>query len=137
MIKLSRRRYKTAIKFDSTPMTDLVFLLLIFFLLSSPFMIQPGIKIKLPKAASAEAEIFDKVIVSITKENKIFVNEKEVPMDHLESEIKRTLSKSRERILIVKADAETSHGMVVEVLDKAKLAGAEKLAIATDVKKRQ
>jgi len=136
MIKLNRKRHKTAIKFDPTPMTDVVFLLLIFFLLSSPFMIQPGIKIKLPKAASAEAEIYDKVIITVTRDNKTFINEKEVTLDHLEDEIKKALSKTRERILIVKADAETPHGMVVEVLDKAKLAGAERLAIATEAKRR-
>ena len=99
-------------------------------------MIQPGIKIKLPKAASAEAEIYDKVIITVTRDNKTFINEKEVTLDHLEDEIKKALSKTRERILIVKADAETPHGMVVEVLDKAKLAGAERLAIATEAKRR-
>jgi biopolymer transport protein ExbD len=133
-----RRKYpRVGPKLDVTPMADMVFLLLIFFMLSSPVFMQPGIKIKLPKTVTAEPELGDKLILNISKEKKLILNGKEVELENLERELRLSLLNRADKVLIVRADKEVEHGLVVEALDKAKLAGAEKLAIATEIKKEE
>ncbi|MBU2567220.1 MAG: biopolymer transporter ExbD [Elusimicrobia bacterium] len=119
---------------DVTPMADVVFLLLIFFMLSSSFLIEPGIKLKLPATKTAEIQSDKKLILSVKKTGEIFLNERPVRLESLEEELRLLLPLQSEKLLIVRADKEALHGIVVEVLDKAKLAGAEKLAIATEKK---
>lgn len=133
-----RRKYpRVGPKLDVTPMADMVFLLLIFFMLSSPLFMQPGIKIKLPKTVTAEPELGDKLILNISKEKKLILNGKEVELENLERELRLSFLNRADKVLILRADKEVPHGLVVEALDKAKLAGAEKLAIATEVKKEE
>ena len=115
-------------------MTDLVFLLLIFFMLSSSFLIEPGIKLKLPKTKTAEIQAEKKLTVSITKDHNIYLNDSLIPLEELEQELRLLLPLEKERLLIVRADKEVKHGLVMEILDIAKLAGAEKLAVSTEKK---
>lgn len=117
-------------------MTDIVFLLLIFFMLSSSFLVEPGIKLKLPKTKTAEIQAERKLIVTITQDNKIYLNDKLIKLEKLEEELRLLLPLDEERLLIVRADTQVTHGLVIEILDIAKLAGAEKLAIATEKKSR-
>ena len=134
-MKIRRRYPRVGPKIDVTPMADMVFLLLIFFMLSSPVFMQPGIKIKLPKTVTAEPELGDKLILNISKEEKLILNGKEVKLENLEEELRYQLLERTDKVLIIRADKEVQHGLVVEALDKAKLAGAEKLAIATEIKR--
>lgn len=129
---LKRKRPDSFQMVDVTPMADIVFLLLIFFMLSSTFVIEPGIKIRLPKAKTSMIQPEEKVILSITKDNKIYINDRRVRAKTLVDEIRKSLAGKKDKLLILKADSRVLHGMVVEVLDKAKLAGAEKLAIASE-----
>jgi biopolymer transport protein ExbD len=131
----SRKKiYQRTSLLDTTPMTDIVFLLLIFFMLSSSFLIEPGIKLKLPKTKTAEIQAERKLILSITQDNKIYLNDQLIKLEKLEEELRLLIPLEEERFLIIRADAEVKHGLVTEVLDIAKSAGAEKLAIATEKK---
>lgn len=131
-IRFARKIPKPLI-LDVTPMADMVLLLLIFFMLSSSFLIEPGVKVKLPKTKIAEIQAEEKMVISITKDKKIYLDNKLVRLDILE-EILRTAYKHGKQLLIIRADEAVSYGTVVEVLDKAKLAGIERLAIATEKK---
>lgn len=118
---------------DVTPFADIVFLLLIFFMLSSTFVVEPGIKLKLPRSKTAEIDPNDKIIITLTSDNKIYLNEKEIQIETLEHSLRLLLS-DRQRAVIVRADSSTRYGDVIEILDKVKLAGAQKLAVATEKK---
>ncbi len=130
-----KRRSHPFIRSDAAPMADVVFLLLIFFMLSSSFIIQPGIKIKLPEAITSQAQLERQLILTVSKDKKIFLNEKRIAMKDLLPELKNVFLDRKDKVLIIKADKRVLHGTVVEIMDKAKLAGAEKLAIATEVKR--
>ena len=119
----------------TTPLVDIVFNLLIFFMLSSSFISHPGIKIKLPQASAKETERDSKLNVTITRDNRIFLNDKRVRLKNLPREIKDFISTESGEILFIKADSDVRHGLVVEVMDIAKRAGIERLAIATQPKK--
>ncbi len=118
----------------TTPLVDIVFNLLIFFMLSSSFIVHPGIKIKLPQASIKESERETKLNVTITRNNRIFLNDKRVRLKDLLREMKDFISTEREEILFIKADSDVRHGLVVEIMDIAKRAGVERLAIATQPK---
>ncbi|MCK4533181.1 biopolymer transporter ExbD [bacterium] len=130
-------KYKSKVGFhlDPAPMTDVIFLLLIFFMLSSSFIVNQGIKIKLPKAIVSENQLQSNLVVTITKKNQIFLNAKKVSLENLPIQLKNALAKRKEKMLIIKADKDVLHGIVVQIMDIAKINGVEKLAIATEVKK--
>lgn len=130
-----KRRWKRKIYLDSTPMADIVFLLLIFFMLTSSFVIESGVKIELPKTVSTQQHIEKQLIITITRDNVIYLNKKKVKKDDLPEKLKEAIGNNTDKFIIVKADKSVLHGLVVEIMDMAKLAGAKKLAIATEQKK--
>jgi len=127
-----RRRNRNRNFIDMAPMADIVFLLLIFFMLSSSFIVQPGIRIKLPKAVSSEIDLTKIIVIDVTREGRIFLNGKNYTLRDLPSILSEELSRVKEKKVIIKADENTRHGFVVKIMDIAKLAGAEKLVIATE-----
>ncbi len=136
---MKRYKYKSKVNFqlDPAPMTDVIFLLLIFFMLSSSFIINQGIKIKLPKTTVSKEQLENKLVLTITKKNKLFLNTKQVSIKNLPVQLKNALVNQKEKMLIIKADKDVLHGIVVEIMDIAKTNGVEKLAIATEAKKNK
>lgn len=120
---------------DITPLIDVVFLLLIFFMLSTTFIVKPGIKIDLPKSSAEEIKKEkEEIEVTISKEGVIFVGEKETTLKELTRIFSEAATTSRESIVIINADEYAMHGRVVDVMDSAKEAGITRLAIATEPK---
>ena len=125
---------KGDIRLDTTPMADTIFLLLIFFMISSSFAIQPGIKINLPKTVTSESQLKEELVLIIDEKAEMFLNDEPVLLEALGPMLKVAFARSKDRMLIIKADKEVKHGLVVHVMDIAKVNGAEKLAIATEKK---
>lgn len=122
------------VRLEMTPLIDVVFLLLIFFLLSSSFILQPGIKVKLPKAKTTEITKEKEVYITIDKQGHLYLNEKLVHEEKLSKELQGIANQDPNKLIIVKADKDVLHGKVVWVLDYIKRAGLSKLAIATEPK---
>ena len=118
-----------------TPFTDVILVLLIVFMITTPLFFQAGIKINLPRTVTNEPELEKQLVLTISKDNQFFLNDKKVYLDTLMAELKASLSSRDDRLLVIKADKEVLHGTVVRVMDIAKRSGAEKLAIATEVDK--
>ncbi len=129
-----RRPRTFSTRLDIAPMADVVFLLLIFFMLSTSFVVQPGIQVRLPKAVISEIQLKKDIILTITAENILFLNEEPVTLDELGEALQATFAQRKDRILIIKADQEVKHGLVVQAMDIAKLNGADRLVIATEPK---
>ena len=121
---------------DITPLIDVVFLLLIFFMLTSSFVFSPGIKVDLPETVSSENIQATDLVVTITKDKRLFFRDMDVPisMEGLQERLKVAASKTPTARLIVKADANVPHGRVVKVMSLAWESGLRKLAIATKPK---
>jgi len=115
-------------------MADTVFLLLIFFMLSTSFVVQPGIQVKLPKAITSEIQLKKDLVLTITAENILFLNEQPITLEELGEALQAAFAQRKDRVLIIKADQEVKHGVVVYAMDIAKLNGADRLAIATEPK---
>ena len=113
-----------------TPLTDVFLVLLIIFMVTTPLIMQAGVKIKMPKTKSLPSLTERDVIIAVTSSERYFVNSTEVSKDRLSDYLKDL--KLEGKLVVVQADKTLTHGTVVEVLDIAKGAGAEKLAIATE-----
>jgi biopolymer transport protein ExbD len=133
-MKLNRRHKSFTTIIYLAPMTDMVFQVLLFFIISSSFVVEPGIKINLPKSKTSELQVQQKMMITINESQQIFIDKKEVDLKNLEQKIKLLLPYYKEKVVIIRADKNVPHGLVVEVMDKAKVAGVEKLAIATEKK---
>jgi len=124
----TRKRLTT---FTAISLTDIVFLLLIFFLLSSSFIIQPGIKVTLPEATKAAVEAGQKVYLTLTRDGKIYVDGQIVTKGRLGREVRRLLAKAPDKLVVIKADKNLTLEKIIEVLDIVRMAGAERFLIAT------
>jgi len=117
--------------FSHSSLTDIVFLLLIFFLLSSSFVIQTGIKVQLPKSATAEQETQRQIIITVTEQGAIFLNEEQVNIETLGARLAPLIRQDQDKMVIIKADQAVSLQSAVQVMDIAKGVGALRLLIAT------
>lgn len=117
-----------------TPLTDVMLVLLVIFMVSTPLIMMESFKIILPKAITSDAEPGKGLILSISDKGEVFHNNKRLGMGELYPALKAELGSMREgqRIVIVKADGNARHSSIVSVLDIARDAGAERLSIATE-----
>jgi biopolymer transport protein ExbD len=115
---------------DLTPMINIFFLLFVFFLFTSSFIFQPGIKVSLPKAVTSEVIQQDNIVMTITKDNKIYLEDREISSDELVSRLK-ILAKEKMG-LVIKADSHASLGRIVEVWDTCRREGVLQVNIATN-----
>ncbi len=134
-----RRRIQEAPKIDLTPMVDVVFLLVIFFMLSTTFIEQPGLKIDLPVAESAYFKTEEKELRGYLAENgDIYLQRKKVTVAELARQLNRyTPATAKNMTFILMADESIRHGVVVHLMDVAKKAGIGHLVIATADKAKQ
>ncbi len=115
---------------DIAPLIDVIFQLLIFFMLSSSFTFQTGIKVSLPKAVTSDAIKEENLVITITRENVIYLNGKVSTMDELRHQLSR--AKGKGYMLLIKADRRASVGRIVDVWDLCRNLGIEKINIATN-----
>ena len=120
---------------DIAPLIDCVFLLLIFFLLTSNFIFQPAIKINLPKAITSQTIPEKVIVITVTADNRFYFND--MPITFTELKIKlENLSKENKPILI-KADREVELGKVVSIWDLCRDLGISQVNIATNQEPKQ
>ncbi|MCM8812329.1 MAG: biopolymer transporter ExbD [Candidatus Omnitrophica bacterium] len=114
-----------------TPLVDMVFLLLIFFVLTSNYVIFPGIKVNLPSAATAEAVTDKNIVITLTRSNEVFVMDKKVTIEELRAYLAEAAQQKDKKILMIKADKETPLENVVRIWDLCRTSGLEQVSIAT------
>jgi biopolymer transport protein ExbD len=134
-----RERESIISSINITPLTDVMLVLLVIFMVTTPFIIQGNIKINLPSAQTPSDESVDKsIIIGITSEGKIYLNGNEMADDAaLSRGIKDAIAKSGNTTVIIEGDKMAFHGEMVKVMGLAKEAGAGKLAITTIPERNQ
>ena len=126
------RTHKVNPAFNYASLTDIVLQLLIFFLLSSSFVVMPGVKVQLPKAQSSEMQTDRQTVVTLTNNGRLFLNLDEVSTATLAQKLVPILDADRNQVIIIKADRTVSLQQAVEVIDIAKGVGAQRFMIATE-----
>ena len=114
-----------------TTLIDVVFLLLIFFMVSSTFLEQPGMKLDLPSSKNTDISQKKSYSLSIYPDGKIFFNDKEITTATLAAALQESNLTTSDMAINLLADKNVPHGEVIKVMDIARLSGFKKLIIAT------
>ncbi len=128
-MKFKRKVFLEKGRLDVAPLIDVVFLLLIFFMLTSSFIFQPGIRVNLPRAVTSEVLNKELLIVTVTDNNEIFVNERPVDAEEFISRVNNAAKE--EKSLLIRADKKTDMGKVIEIWDICRQADIKQINIAT------
>ena len=115
-----------------TSLIDIVFMLLIYFLLTTNFMVDEGIKIKLPQAKAAAPQTQQEITVYVDRDGRSFLLDELVPEDMLFKKLKEMIGGRQDKPVVVKADRSGVLNKAVKVMDLAKAAGAARLCLATE-----
>lgn len=118
--------------FAYSSLTDIVMLLLIFFLLTSQFVIQSGVKVKLPGSKTNEQSIPSKLVVTLTSGGTIYIGNEQVDISQLPSKLEAIKLGKLEDNLIISADKTVPVDLVIKVIDAAKSVGVEKFTLQTE-----
>lgn len=118
--------------FSYSSLTDIVFLLLVFFLLTSQFVISTGVKVKLPASKNNEQALPSRLVVSITPEGKVYLGSKLTELSTLSGALDEVKAKSGENNLVIRADKKVEIDLVIRVIDAAKSIGIDKFTIETE-----
>lgn len=117
------------------PMIDIIFFLLVFFMMSMLSMVvQKSMPVNLPASSSAKVDLDKKISVTITADGTVYVEQMPVPMEQLVRRLQIEQVKSETFTVVLRADTKAQYGKFVEVLDTLKGLGITKIAIATDSK---
>ncbi|MBU4375853.1 MAG: biopolymer transporter ExbD [Candidatus Omnitrophica bacterium] len=128
-MRFKRRTEIVKGQIDIAPLIDVVFQLLIFFMLTSSFIVQPGIKVNLPKAVTSEVLHEKSLIILITGSDMVYLNERAITTKELDSRLR--IAAKEKKPLLIKADRRASMGKIVEIWDMCRDAGITQINIAT------
>lgn len=136
-MRINRRNGKDKLmaEINITPFTDVVLVLLIIFMVTTPLIVQSTIKVRLPKAASADTESDKNIVITIDSNGAVLLDKKNMDLKELKSEISMRLLNKPDSPVIIKGDKEVKYDSVIQVIDAAKQAGAKKFALSVELKK--
>lgn len=126
-----KRTYDTLHDINVTNLVDVVLVLLIIFMIAAP-MLQSGIDINLPRPKATQEDLGEGVVVTITKEQKIYIDERITNLDRFEGILSDITRKKGSRSVYLRADKEIPYGLIVEVIGKIKSLGIQDLGLVTE-----
>ncbi|MBN1904050.1 MAG: biopolymer transporter ExbD [Deltaproteobacteria bacterium] len=115
---------------DMAPLIDMVFLLLIFFMVTTSFVKETGIDVQRPAASTAELKDKGNILIAVSSDGEIFYEKIKIDLRSVRAHIERSLAENPEGGVVIIADQKSDTGVVVRVMDQCRLAGAKRLSIA-------
>lgn len=119
---------------DMTPMLDVVFIMLIFFIVTTSFVSESGLEVNRPSAATATDQSKAGIFVAIKDTGEIYIDRQQVDQQRVRASLERLIASQGEVGLVIQADQETRHGIVVKVMDAAREAGIKQISVAAQAK---
>ena len=116
-----------------TPMLDVVFIMLIFFIVTASFVKESGMDVNRPDAATAVVKPRGNILVAITPSGQIWIDKRQVDVRSIRANLERLYAENPQGAVVIQADEDSKNGLLVAVMDAAKLAGIENVSIAADV----
>ncbi len=113
-----------------TPLIDMVFILLIFFAVNASFVKEAGVEIERPSARTAETKQQANIMIAVTENDEVWVDRQRVDPRSVRGHVERLHAENPEGSVVILADDQSRTGLVIEVLDQARLAGVENVAVA-------
>ena len=130
--KLYSSRERVISEINITPLTDVMLVLLIIFMVTTPLLMMESFKLKLPRAETSGSESGEGAVITITEDGLIYLDGNSIEKGEILPALKARFDRGAPKAVLLKADTVTMHGMVVEILDMSRQAGADKLSIATE-----
>lgn len=128
-------RLKRRLEEDSglvlTPLIDMVFLVVIFFMLNTTLSINPAITVDLPEAYTSQAVMEEEIVVTMSGSEEIYIGKQSVPLDRYAAELKKQMVRFQRTDIILQADALLPYRDVVEIMDLSRLSGVESISLVT------
>lgn len=132
MLVHRKRKARYGIQAPLTSLIDIVFLLLVYFLLTTNFMVDEGIQIKLPQAKASAPQTEKEITIYVDRQGRAYLENKETALNALFDRLREMIGANRDRLVVIKADRGTILNHAVRVMDVAKAAGAGRLVLATE-----
>ena len=132
MLFPKKERHFYQLQAPLTSLIDIVFLLLIYFLLTTNFMVDEGIKIKLPNASATSPQTQKEITIVVDEKGRAFLENHEIPLNELFATLKERLKGREDGLVVIKADRAVVLNKAVRIMDVAKAAGAGRLVLATE-----
>ena len=118
---------------DMSPLIDCVFILLIFFIVTTTFVEETGVEVNKPDAATASSLEKNSVLIALTAEGQVIYGGKEIGISGVQREVKRALAADQDVPVIVQADKDSKTDLLIRIIDEAKLADAKNISVATRI----
>ncbi len=131
-ISAARRANNKNLEINIAPLIDMVFILLIFFLVTTSFLKETGVDISRPSAVTAQTKVKPSILIGITKTGDIHIDRRQVDMRAVRANVERALAENPDGSVVIVADKESITGLVISVMVSCKLAGAKDVSIAAD-----
>lgn len=119
---------------DITPMLDVVFIMLIFFIVTATFIKESGIEVNKPSAATASVKDKANILIAIDDKNRIWLNRRQIDIRAVRPNIERLHAENPKGTVVIQADKESKNDTLVQVMDASRLAGVYDIAISSIVK---
>ena len=128
-----RQRQDDENEVNLTPMLDVVFIMLIFFIVTASFVKEAGIDISRPPAATAERKERGNILIAITENDQIWIDRRQVDPRALRANIERLHAEHPQGSVVIQADKGSKNGLLVQVMDASRMAGVTSVALAAEV----
>jgi biopolymer transport protein ExbD len=128
-----RTRDRDTSEVNLTPMLDVVFIMLIFFIVTASFVKEAGIDISRPPAATAERKERGNILIAITANDQIWIDRRHVDPRSVRANIERMHAENPQGSVVIQADKDSKNGLLVQVMDAARLAGVSNVSLAAEV----
>jgi biopolymer transport protein ExbD len=132
-MRRKRNRDADESEVNLTPMLDVVFIMLIFFIVTASFVKEAGIDVTRPPAATAERKERGNILIAITENDQIWMDRRQVDPRALRANIERLHAENPQGSVIIQADVNSKNGLLVQVMDAARLANVPNVALAAEV----
>lgn len=121
----------TSSEINMSPLIDIVFILLIFFIVTTVFIDDPGVEIKKPRAASAKELDKNSILLAVTSEGEVYHGGRNIGVDGVASVVSSLLAENPDLPVVIQGDTEATHGVIMQVTDAAQTGGATSVFSAT------
>ncbi|MGL4393747.1 MAG: ExbD/TolR family protein [Brevinema sp.] len=134
MFSKYKQRNRISADINMTPMIDIVFQLLTFFMITSTFIQTSSLNVDLPQAQTSDAVAQQQYIINVDRSNQISWNEVPIAKEDLPQALQEFHSQNPNTGIVIQGDETISYGLLVEIMDQARIAGIDKLSLATILK---
>jgi biopolymer transport protein ExbD len=128
----SRKRRDAVAEINMTPLIDMVFILLIFFIVTTSFVKETGVDVSRPSAKTAVKKELANILISITPNDEVWMDKRRIDRRAVRANVERMHAENPEGSVIILADKEAKTGLLIEVMDQARLAGVANVSIAAE-----